>query len=578
MARTNDRWIWSRGKMLNGHRFDDDANKVYTMPADLFHHAFDSGNPSSISEVVAKFLAHHYQYEAPRIAELERYYLGDNDIHYWHNHKQMLNRADNRVASGFPKFITNMRVGYMMGKPIKMQWSDDKQSDPPVVDAVKDFNRLNDETYHEKVMKTNLSVTGRAYELLYTEQPTQNDDGSTNTAKVKLKAIDPLTAFVVYDTSIEQAPLFGVRYYLVDYDDELAKGYYVDVYTADTVYHYHAGENPTNASMELIGTDNTGFGVEPLTEYINNEERTGDWEAKLDEIDAYDKALSEMANSEEDFANAKFVINGDIDADYIPVLKPDGTPLLNDDGDPVMIPKIKADDPYLFLKPSVIPGENGNTIVPSSAEYLTKQMNEAGWKLYIERLAADIHKDTNTPDTSDQNFGGNNSGVAMAYKLFGQDQEMSMQKSLFSRGIMRRLRMLTYYWYINGETGIKQDDANGFTITYTPNLPNNDTEIVQDLVQLNDTGLFSDQTLREFGAAITGVSADAEKQRIDDQQEEEEPGQFDSAPLQGVNPADLAAAQAEAKKQAGVEGTPNQGNTSPADFIAGLQRGGKNAK
>lgn len=587
MAKTKDRWIWSRGKLLNGHRFDDDANKVYTMPEDLFHQSFDGGNTSSISAVVAKFLTHHYQYEAPRIAELERYYIGDNDIHYWHNNKKLLHRADNRVASGFPKFITNMRVGYMLGKPIKMQWSDNTVTDPPVLKAVQDFNRLNDEPYHEKVMKTNLSVTGRAYELLYTERPTINADGSKNTAKAKLKAVDPLTAFVVYDTSIEQNALFGVRYYLVDYDDELNKGYYVDVYTADNIYHYQAGENPTNTSMELLSVDNSGFGVEPLIEYVNNEERTGDWEAKLDEIDAYDKALSEMANSEEDFANAKFVINGDIEADYVPVLKPNGEPMLNDNGEQVMIPKIQADDPYLFLKPSVIPEANGNTIIPSSAEYLTKQMNEAGWKLYMERLAADIHKDTNTPDTSDQNFGGNNSGVAMAYKLFGQDQEMSMQKSLFSRGVKQRLRALTYYWWQNGEKGIGKDDANYFEINYTPNLPNNNAEIVQELQSLSDTGLFSDKTLREFGAPVTGVSADAEEQRLQDEAEQD-PDQnttpFDGSQLQGVNPADLAEAKAKLEQQGQPD--PRQPKMTPEQFVLSQQRnmksksngGGKNVK
>lgn len=572
MARTNDRWIWSRGKMLNGHRFDDDSNKSYTMPADTFHQAFDHGNIASIAQIVEKFIAHHYQYEAPRIAELQRYYLGDNDIHYWKNNKESMNHADNRVASGFPKFITNMRVGYMMGKPIKMQWSDDTDTKAAIVDSVKDFNRMNDETYHEKVMKTNLSVTGRAYELMYTDRPTVNEDGSTNAADVKMKAVDPLTAFVVYDTSIEEQPLFGVRYFLVDYDDSGEQGYYVDVYTADSIYHFYAGENPTNADMKLLSTDNSSFGVEPLTEFANNEDRTGDWESKLDEIDAYDKALSEMANSEEDFANAKFVINGDIDADMEPLVGPDGKPVLNGEGRQVMIPKIDAKDQYLFIKPSIIPDANGNTVVPASAEYLTKQMNETGWKLYIERLAADIHKDTNTPDTSDQNFGGNNSGVAMAYKLFGQDQEMSMQKSLFSRGVMRRLRMLNYYWYENGVPGIKQDDADNFKINYTPNLPNNDTEIVSNLVQLSNTGLFSDQTLREFGAAVTGISADAEDQRMEDEKVKEEPGQFDGGLLQGVNQADLAEAKQKAMQNVGRQ------QMSPAQFMANLRRSDPDAK
>ena len=59
MPRTNDRWIWSRGKMLDGHRFDDDSNKSYTMPADIFHTNFDNGDTGLIAQVVEKFLAHH---------------------------------------------------------------------------------------------------------------------------------------------------------------------------------------------------------------------------------------------------------------------------------------------------------------------------------------------------------------------------------------------------------------------------------------------------------------------------------------------------------------------------------------
>ncbi len=144
-------------------------------------------------------------------------------------------------------------------------------------------------------MKTNLSVTGRAYELLYSGEAEEDENGNVATPDVKMRAIDPATAFVVYDTTIDQHSLFGVRYYVVNYDSQ--SQYYVDVYTADTTYHFKSSttsESPSN-DYTLIDQESTNFGAVPLTEFINNENRTGDWEAKLDEIDAYDLAMSEMA-------------------------------------------------------------------------------------------------------------------------------------------------------------------------------------------------------------------------------------------------------------------------------------------
>lgn len=570
--------LYSRS-ILSGKRWDTKANQTYVMPANEFHINFDNHNTALIANVVQKFVERHSTIDAPRIAKLQRYYLGDNDIHYWRNNKKMLNRADNRIASGFAKFITNMRVGYMLGKPIQFKYNDDASDDvdPKVDDGLKDFNRKNDEQYHEKVMKTNLSVTGRAYELLYSGDAVEDKDGNVPTPEVKMRAIDPATAFVVYDTTIDQHSLFGVRYYVVNYDDQ--DQYYIDVYTAYTTYHFESAttsESPSD-DYKLIGQENTNFGAVPLTEFINNENRTGDWEAKLDEIDAYDLAMSEMANSEEDFANAKLMINGDFDFsnNMTEIKNPDGTPVTDNEGNPVKVPKIDTKDPFLWLKPSFHDNANGTTVVPSSAQYLTKQLNEQGWQTYINQLITDIHKDTNTPNTTDDAFSGQSSGVALMYKLFGEDQERSMQESLYTRGLMRRLRLLGNFWEYNSEIS-DPSVMNNYTPDYTPNLPRNNADIVNIAVQLNNTGLLSDQTLREFLATVTGVSADAEEQRLENEQEQD-PDQnttpFDGGPLQGVNPADLY----EAKKQA-AEQLAQQKPSDPVSFVADLQRGGNNAK
>lgn len=561
--------------ILSGKRWAQQANKTYIMPANVFHQKFDSGDLAQFGPVVAKFVEKHTTFDAPRITKLQRYYLGDNDIHYWHNDKLRQGRADNRIASGFAKFITNMRVGYMLGKPIQFKYDDSETDGDDVQDMLDDFDSQNDETYHEKVMKTNLSTTGRAYELLYSDTDAPVDaDGNVGTPDVKLRAIDPATAFVVYDTTIDKHSLFGVRYYMVDYDDN--QQYFVDVYTANTTYHLQSNtDNASDANYTLLGKENTNFGAVPLTEYDNNENHTGDWESKLDEIDAYDLAMSDMANSEEDFANAKLAINGDIDFSdsKTELKKPNGDPVLDDDGNPVYVPKVDTKDPYIMLKPAVIPSPNGgNTVINSSASYLTKQLNETGWQTYINQLITDIHKDTNTPNTTDDAFSGQSSGVALMYKLFGEDQERSMQESLYTRGLMRRLRLLGNYWKYNQEISDPSVMEN-FTPSYTPNLPRNNADIVNMVVQLNNTGLLSDETLREIISSVTNVSADAEEQRIDDEKDADPNDNtypMDTAPLQGVNPADLA--EARSQLQASQPSQPSQPRTIE-ELIAHQQRG-----
>lgn len=554
------------------------------MPKALFDQAFQSKNPKQFAKVVSYFIQKHRTLDQPRITKLQRYYLGDNDIHYWINDKKQRNHADNRIASGFPKFITNMRVGYMLGEPIQFKFNsgDSNSTDSEKVsDLLDNFNQANDEQYHEKVMKINLSTTGRAYELLYTGQSEEDQDGNYLTPDVKLRAIDPATAFVVYDTSIEHHSLFGVRYYTVEYNGDTYG--YVDVYTADTTYHFEVdgGLDVNVDDYQLTDSEATSFGAVPLTEYINNENHTGDWEAKLDEIDAYDLAMSEMANSEEDFANAKLKIKGDIDFSDREVELTDqmGNPIKDEHGNTVKVPKVDTKDPYLILKPAIYPNDaGGTTVIDSDASYLTKELNETGWQAYINQLKTDIHKDTNTPDTTDSAFSGQSSGVALMYKLFGEDQERSMQQSLFTRGLMRRMRLLGTYWQHNREISDASILKN-VNPTYKPNLPRNNADLVNMIAQLNSTGLFSDQTLREFAESVTGIDAETEANRVDDEkQDEDNPFEFNQAPLQGANPADVAEAKAKLIQQGKIQQPEKPMN--PEDLMRQmrqLQRGDGNA-
>lgn len=507
--------------LRGGTRFDREANKVYRIPTAQYDEA-------NLTDYVHMFLEHHYNHQVARISTLQRYYEGDNDIHYWKSDKSK-NRADNRIASGHPRYITTMRVGYSLGKGIQYLYNsptddpgvDNEQADV-LMQQINEFNQEVDEEYIEKTLKKSLSVTGRAFELLYTTT-SMKTDGKQN-VNVELTVLDPANAFVVYDTNIHQNSLFGVYYYLVNFNDKPM--YYVTAYTDTKVYHYEPISS-IGAKLTLSGEpEEHFFGRVPITEYSNNDERLGDWEPDLDLIDSYDKAISEMANSEEDFSNSTLVVNGDIDVPKTmkkPVKDSDGNIIYDENGE--MVWEIDPNSPYLntlskvmYLKPSIINNANGGvTVVPSSAQYLTKELPIDNWKTHIDEIVRDIYTDTNTPNVNDENFGGNSSGVAMSYKLFGSDQVRETQNDLFGRGVKRRLRLVAHFW---GIKDVIPDETlvNNVSLNFPPNLPKNDTETINNAMGLLRAGV-SQETVFGYLASATGVKQEEEVQRKREQVE-----------------------------------------------------------
>lgn len=494
-------------RMLSGRRFSLDANKQYKMPKELFEVVKD--DPNKLGEIASDFIRQHQTNQVPRLMTLYRYYIGDNDIHYWANDKSP-KRADNRITSSFGHVITSIKTGYRFGNPIKFQYANkddgNKTDEDNITNLIAELNSKNDESYHEKIMGKNLSIMGRAYELLYIRE---------NSTDIALKPIDPVNCFVVYDNSIEQHSLFAVYYYNINFNQQ--DYWYTVIYTDKNVYRYKSTSS-YDATLELDEKDTHEFGSVPITEYINNDERMGDWEFKLDTIDAIDKSKSEMANSQEDFSNAMLLITGDFDVPKHVMVDAKGNPILDENGKPIIEkshPDVSTDKNMMWLKPPILSGGlNGTpTAIQPDARYLTKELNAQGWQIYVDGLDKEVHTDTNTPDTSDENFASNASGVAMTYKLWGNDQERSNQESLYTRGIMRRLRLIGNYWDKLNKID-SSDLMENITPIYTPNLPKNDSEIVNIASSLKNTGEFSSQTIRDMVQPITGVDADSEKERV----------------------------------------------------------------
>ena len=512
------------------HRFDLEANRQYQVPISFFNSIKD--NPMQLYETAYKFIRHHIDRQVPRLKELMKYYLADTKIKSWAGSPNPDN-AHNRVSTGFARYITNIRVGYFMGNDVqyKIVTDDDskKQLSKTLDDLITHYNDSSNTPYIDEMLKKDLSITGRAYDLVYVNA------GETT---LNLAKVDPTTCFVVYDDSIKAQALFAVRYYQTGVLDELVQENY-EIYTDSMIYRYHSdgGLPQTNSPVNNAVLDSAEphfFERVPLTEYKNNDERIGDWEPEIDQMDALDKAISTMANFQEDFNDAAMVATGRFANKTKPVYEMDdrGNIKVGKDGKPiVLVPPKPIIDPkhhMFYLEPYIARtglSEGQRTVVTPTLQYVTKQYDSAGWSTYTNFLINEIHKYTNTPNVNDPNFASNASGVAMSYKLWGSDQERKIQEALYKRSLRARISACIAYWNkINALPGDNDISvlADMIKPNFDPNLPKNDEETAQLVQTLSSIpGLESMKSLREITQRITGVSPNDEQQRIDDEAEEE---------------------------------------------------------
>lgn len=476
-------------QFLVGTRFNENANKQFIMLQEDFE-AIDYESKLWIDQLknyISRFKAEQLE----RLKELKRYYLGDNNIKY-RPAKTDKYAADNRIASDFAKYITVFEQGYMLGVPVEY-----KNENKDLQAAIDLMSVRNNEDYHNVKIKTDLSIYGRAYELLTVEEI---DDKKT---EVKLYQLPAEQTFVIYDDTYQRNSLMAVHFYDIDYGSGKRKQI-IKVYTSDTIYTYE-DYNFETKGMRLKEHEEHFFKGVPVNEYANNEERTGAYESVLDNIDAYDLSQSELANFQQDSVNALLVIAGNTytgadENDYL------------DDGR--LNPNGRLAISIGFKKAQVLilddnPNPNG---VKPQAYFLKKEYDTAGSEAYKNRLVADILRFTFTPDTQDMKFSGVQSGESMKYKLMASDNYREKQERLFKKGLKRRLRLAANIWAIKGNEATTYSLVNDTSIVFTPNLPQNDNEIVTAAQNLY--GIVSDQTIFEILNTVTGVDAEAELERL----------------------------------------------------------------
>jgi SPP1 family phage portal protein len=385
-----------------------------------------------------------------RRTKLKNYYLGKHDIA---ERYKVTSLKNNKLIINHARYITDVNVGYLIGKPVGYEHVNDV-----ALDAI--TNRYKATTINETDVDIaeDVSIYGKAYEYVYTDE-----SGHPASA-----IIDPTCAVIIYDSSIERRPIGGIIYsHKTMHDKQATK---VTIINKDIIREYDEGGILIDEAENL-------FQDVSLIRYTNNRHVQGDFEQVIGLIDAYNILQSDRINDKEQLVDAILVMHG---------------VMLEDDQ--------KAD----LMRHRVL-----SVPVDSKVEYLIKTFDESQVDILRQRIEDDIHKISMTPNLTDENFAGNASGVAIRYKLITFEQNIARKESQLVRSLKQRFNLYNKIYTTRSE--MPQIELHELKVNFHRNLPQNDYEASQMINNLR--GVVDKETLINTLSFIQDADQVLEKAR-----------------------------------------------------------------
>ena len=425
--------------------------------------------------LLQEFLNEHAKEVKNRYKKLLDAYMSDHDI--LHQPAKPKWKPDNRIVVNFPKYIVDITNGFFIGNPVKIVADDGK-----VADFVEYLDQYNDQDDNNSELSKLCSIYGKAYEMYYTDEESE----------LCITYLSPVEAFMIFDDSIIERPMYFVRRY-TDRDN-------VEWGSISSAY----GVRYFKVTGGLKWTDEDWmphyFPGVPAVEFIENGERQGIFEPILSMSDAFNKAISEKANDVDYFADAYLkVLGAQVDDEDVRFIR--DSRIVNFYGDM---------------------GEQGNLV----AEFMDKPSNDATQEHLLDRLERLIFQIGQTANVSDENF-GTASGIAMLYKMWSTSNMGKTKQRKFVSGMNRRYKLL----FGHPASKVPADAWMQLDYQFTPNVPRNLLEEVQTAAQME--GITSHETQLKVISAVDNVRDELEK--IEKENEAPERTIVDRAMFGGVD-------------------------------------------
>lgn len=401
--------------------------------------------------LLQEFLDKHRNEVKNRYEKLKAAYESDHDI--LHIPAKPKYKPDNRIVVNFPKYIVDTMNGFFIGNPIKIV-SDDES----VSDFVEYLDQYNDQDDNNAELSKIMSIYGNGFEMYYTDE----------NSELCMTYLSPAEAFMIYDDSIVERPLYFVRRYTDRENHEFGS---ISDKTGVRYFKITGG-------LEWLDEDWAPhyFDGVPATEYLENAERQGIFEPVLSMVNAYNKAISEKANDVDYFADA-----------YLKIL---GTLVENED--------------LKFIRDNRVvnfPGDDAQKII---VEFMDKPNNDTAQENLLERLERLIFNMSMVANISDENFGAS-SGIALKYKLQSMSNLEKTKERKFTSGMNRRYKLL----FSHPASKVPADSWVGLHYQFTPNIPANLLEEAQIAAQME--GITSNQTQLKVLSIVDNVQDELDR-------------------------------------------------------------------
>ena len=401
--------------------------------------------------LLQEYIQKHKQLVTNQFEPLYKAYKSQHEI--LEQKKKSEGKPDNRIVINFPKYIVDTMNGFFIGNPIKITAKDEAVSQ-----RVDYLDQYNDQDDNNAELSKICSIFGRGYEMYYV------DDKS----ELCITYLNPMEAFMIFDDSIVERPLFFVRVYK-DYEGN-------EWGSISNAYGVRNFKNQGTVSWLEEDWTPHNFEDVPATEYVENAERQGIFEPVLTPINAYNKAISEKANDVDYFADA-----------YLKIL---GT-------------KIDKEDTF-FIRDTRILNFEGEEAEKLIVEFMDKPNSDTTQENLLNRLERLIFHIAMVANISDENFGAS-SGTALKYKLQAMLNLAKTKERKFTSGMNRRYKIL----FGHPLSKVPADAWVQLHYKFTPNIPANLLEEADIATKME--GITSHETQLKVLSIVDNVNDEMKK-------------------------------------------------------------------
>lgn len=369
-------------------------------------------------------------------------------------------RPNYSINVNMAKYIIDVATGYAFGNPIK--YTTDEENAKDILDRIKYVHKNCNVAELDFQQGGDMATYGVSYQLVMAVGEGAIED------RIIFKHLNPLQTFFVVDNTILETPVCGVYFY--SYKENNVDKTKIYVYDKDFLTIFvEKGGTITQESQEFHN-----MGYIPIIQCLNNDDAFSDIQCVTDLLDSLSLAVSNNTDNLQSIANAILAISG-------------GT--LNEE-------QIKDINEYKVA----------NLPVGAVMQWVIKNVDPTAEQQQVDNLLNFIFQISQVPDLTDEAFGGNQSGVAMQYKLWGLDQLWVTKTTKYKKAIVQRLKILMHLLQYQFKNTVQMLDE--INITFDKNLPKDNSAEYTMVQALKD--VVSKRTLLENISIVDDIEAEIE--------------------------------------------------------------------